>query len=179
MPPDSPPLRTPAWVAQSILGLGFLGALLLLAARIGELPPGLCSRILANSPVWGLASAGLFGLGVWLLWMGAHARTSWKPAAPGQRFHSLVLYTRQSCPLCDDAAAVLARYRGWLPPAVEVDIDSTPELLSRFQESIPVVELDGRIRFLGCVNEVLLRRLIEGTPPLSSRNRRSPACSKS
>jgi hypothetical protein len=48
---------------------------------------------------------------------------------------------------------------------LEVDIDRDPELVARFSTCVPVVELDGKVRFRGRVNEVLLRRLIAATPP--------------
>jgi glutaredoxin len=69
----------------------------------------------------------------------------------------IVLYTRQGCHLCDDAAAVLARhglgYRA-------VDVDADPVLRARYNECVPVVEIDGKERFRGRVDELLLRRLI-------------------
>jgi glutaredoxin len=69
----------------------------------------------------------------------------------------VVLYTRNGCHLCDDALSLLKRY-GCQPTLV--DIDKNPEQLAKFNECVPVVEMDGRIRFKGCVNEVLLRRLL-------------------
>jgi predicted thioredoxin/glutaredoxin len=68
--------------------------------------------------------------------------------------------------LCDDAKSVLAGYLEYLPRIEGVDIDSDPELQNRFGNSIPVVEIDGEVRFRGRVDEVLLRRLIEATPPI-------------
>lgn len=90
----------------------------------------------------------------------------WKPAVPGRRFHSLIVYSRADCHLCDDAKAILAEYLDYLPELKAVDIDTDPGLQSRFGETIPVVELDGEVRFRGTVDEVLLRRLIEATPPV-------------
>ena len=55
---------------------------------------------------------------------------------------------------------MLARYSDFLPVIEEVDIDSDNELLAQFDTCVPVVELDGQVRFRGRVNEVLLRRLI-------------------
>ncbi len=62
----------------------------------------------------------------------------------------LILYTRPRCSLCDEAreaiAAVLGdrKTRGLpVPPVVEIDIESDPELHRRFLERIPVVELAG------------------------------------
>lgn len=83
---------------------------------------------------------------------------------PGRRIQSVVMYSRPGCCLCDEAWEVLEKYRESLPPTVVVEIDSNPALLERFSTCIPVVEIDGKVRFRGRVNEVLLRRLIEGTP---------------
>lgn len=93
------------------------------------------------------------------------ARVSWKPSRPGRRFQSLVVYSREGCHLCDEAMELLQRYSAFLPPVQEVDIDADPALRSRFDTEVPVVEFDGRVRFKGQVSVVLLRRLIEGTPP--------------
>jgi hypothetical protein len=41
-----------------------------------------------------------------------------------------------------------------------VDIDADPALRERYNECIPVVEIDGRERFRGRINEVLLARLL-------------------
>jgi hypothetical protein len=45
---------------------------------------------------------------------------------------------------------------------MEIDIDSDPELRSKYTECVPVVVIDGRERFRGRVDEVLLRRLLRG-----------------
>jgi len=69
----------------------------------------------------------------------------------------VVLYTRKGCHLCDDALAILRRHR--LSPRL-VDIDSDPALRERYNECAPVVEIDGKERFRGRVNEMLLSRLL-------------------
>ena len=69
----------------------------------------------------------------------------------------VVLYTRDGCHLCDEAKQILMRH-GIKPQ--EVDIDEDPELVQRFGECVPVVTIDGAVRFRGRVNEVLLRRLL-------------------
>jgi glutaredoxin len=71
----------------------------------------------------------------------------------------VVLYTRRGCHLCDEAHALLQR-RGLLPRLV--DIDAHPALRERYNECVPVVEIDGKERFRGRVNEVLLERLMAG-----------------
>jgi glutaredoxin len=59
----------------------------------------------------------------------------------------VVLYTRPDCHLCDEARAGLESLRadGLEFELEEIDIDSDDELLRRFLERIPVVELDGEI----------------------------------
>jgi len=41
-----------------------------------------------------------------------------------------------------------------------VDIDADPELRQRYNECVPVIAIDGKERFRGRVNEVLLARLL-------------------
>ena len=89
---------------------------------------------------------------------------SWKPTRSGRRFRSLIVYSRDGCHLCDEAVELLQGYSAWLPPIQEMDIDTDPNLQQRFNTEVPVVEFDGKIRFKGRVSELLLRRLIEGTP---------------
>jgi glutaredoxin len=69
----------------------------------------------------------------------------------------IVLYSRQGCHLCDDAAAALTR----LGLTFEVvDVDADPELKTRYNECVPVIVIDGKERFRGRVDERLLRRLL-------------------
>ncbi len=68
-----------------------------------------------------------------------------------------VLYSRQGCHLCDEAAALLARYGLQVE---QVDIDQDPLLRGRYDQCVPVVVIDGKERFRGRVDELLLRRLL-------------------
>ena len=159
--------RTPIAVSSTLIFIGIVGMLLLIEAKIGAFTGSLSYPLREHPQLWGITFAASLGLGIWLLWNRSHAHTSWVPKFPGKRFRSVVLYTRDGCHLCDEAADVLARYRRWLPPVTEVDIDLDPELKLRLDQEIPVVQIDGQTRFKGNVNETLLRRLIEGTPPLA------------
>lgn len=76
--------------------------------------------------------------------------------------HEVILYTRAHCPLCDEALNLLRQY-GLQPHPVSIDDD--PQLLQQFDTCVPVVQIDGRIRFRGRVNEVLLRRLLRSPRP--------------
>jgi glutaredoxin len=69
----------------------------------------------------------------------------------------VVLYTRSGCHLCEEAEQILAEH-GILPTIVDIDGDSA--LRERFNTCVPVVEIDGKVRFRGRVNRVLLRRLL-------------------
>jgi hypothetical protein len=41
-----------------------------------------------------------------------------------------------------------------------VDVDSDPELAGRYDTLVPVVAIDGKVRFKGMVNPVLFERLL-------------------
>jgi glutaredoxin len=87
-------------------------------------------------------------------WLTGQRRNASKPA-------EIILYTRQACHLCDDAKAVLEitgqRYALVLQV---VDVDSNPDLADRYGMEVPVVMVDGRVRFRGRVNAALLERLL-------------------
>jgi glutaredoxin len=69
----------------------------------------------------------------------------------------VTLYTRAGCHLCEDVERLLARHG--LKPEL-IDIDADPALRERYNTCVPVVVIDGRERFRGRVNEVLLRRIL-------------------
>jgi glutaredoxin len=58
---------------------------------------------------------------------------------------TVVLYSRPGCHLCDEArAGILAlREQGLRFELREIDIESDDQLLSRYLERIPVVQVDG------------------------------------
>ena len=71
------------------------------------------------------------------------------------------MYTRHGCHLCTAAWDTLRRQqRRFGFDLVAVDIDTDSDLVSKHGESVPVVTVDGRIRFRGGVNAVLLRRVL-------------------
>ncbi len=59
----------------------------------------------------------------------------------------LVLYGRPDCHLCDEARHGLQRLQadGLSFELEEIDIESDDELLRRYLERIPVIELEGEI----------------------------------
>jgi glutaredoxin len=145
-------------------GIG-LWSLILLDALYG-LPWAMPPSWYIHRTLWG--GVGLLACAAgWFLQRGPVFDAShWKPVA-GRRFHRLIVYSRNDCHLCDDAKAVLAGYLEYLPEIESVDIDADPELKNRYDAEVPVVEIDGQVRFRGRVDEILLRRLIESTPPIA------------
>ncbi|WP_437200731.1 glutaredoxin family protein [Planctomicrobium sp. SH664] len=118
-------------------------------------PSSLLAMFSFASIIWGLIR----------LWRWSHPHAAWAPTQPGQRFHALVVYSRPDCHLCEEAVEILEHYRKWLPAVSEINIEEDDTLLRQFDLTVPVVEFDGVIRFQGRVDELLLKRLIEGTPP--------------
>jgi len=83
-----------------------------------------------------------------------------RPAAKLSHLRFLV-YTRRGCHLCDDAWQLLneeRQRRGFILEAVDVDTD--PALVALYGKEVPVVTVDGQVRFRGVVNRVLLARLL-------------------
>ena len=70
----------------------------------------------------------------------------------------VILYTRSDCCLCDVALTVLQRHG--ITPSI-VDIDADPDLIKLYNTCVPVVMIDGKVRFKGQVNEMLLIRLLK------------------
>lgn len=124
--------------------------------------------------LWPLFAVGLAAVGYLIGHQTSAVSRSWRPALPGRRFQRVVVYTRQECHLCDVAKDTLHRFAQWLPEIEEIDVDESQELNERYGSSVPVVEIDGTTRFRGVVNETLLKRLIEGTPPQTDKQPSSP-----
>jgi glutaredoxin len=77
----------------------------------------------------------------------------------------VVLYHRAGCHLCDEAWELLSRARRRYGFTLEVvDIDADPALVAAHGEHVPVIAVNGTVRFRGVVNAVLLRRLFEHGP---------------
>jgi glutaredoxin len=76
-----------------------------------------------------------------------------------------VLFTRAECHLCHRARAVLdAIARDTPMTVIERDVDADAELQRRYGQTVPVVEIDGRVLAAGRVSEFRLRRAL-GVPP--------------
>ena len=81
---------------------------------------------------------------------------NWRSKRPAPR---VVLYTRPGCHLCDDMKDALRGVR--VRPRFqleEVNIESDASLLERFERSIPVLEIAGRVAFKGRLTPDEFRR---------------------
>jgi glutaredoxin len=71
------------------------------------------------------------------------------------------VYTRAQCCCCHKALDVLRDAQRRSGFAIEeVDIDADPDLRARYDTEVPVVSVNGKVRFRGLVNPALLERLI-------------------
>jgi len=78
----------------------------------------------------------------------------------------IVIYSRQGCGCCERALAVLEGFRDRYAFRVDVvDVDGSPELKARYGLEVPVVAVDGRVRFRGLVNPAMLERLLRSQAP--------------
>lgn len=74
----------------------------------------------------------------------------------------VTVYSRAGCHGCSLALEELKRQRrrhGFVLTVVNVDDD--PKLVVRHGDWVPVVAIDGRLRFRGTLNRVLLERLLD------------------
>jgi hypothetical protein len=71
------------------------------------------------------------------------------------------MYTRSGCHLCEIAWIELLKaqkHHGFALSAVDVDED--PKLTAQFGDEVPVITLNGKVRFRGGLNRALLNRLL-------------------
>jgi hypothetical protein len=71
----------------------------------------------------------------------------------------LTLITRRDCHLCDEMAELLEQTAPRFAAQVEVaDVDSSPDLLARYSNEVPVLLVDGRKAFKYRVTRDALER---------------------
>jgi hypothetical protein len=88
----------------------------------------------------------------WLGWL-------WPWGRRRLRHWEVVLLTRAGCHLCDEAWDMLDRLQGRYGFVLRPqDVDADPELVRKHGERVPVVLVNGKERFWGRINPVLLRR---------------------
>ena len=82
------------------------------------------------------------------------------------------MYTREDCPLCDKAWPLLLRLQPlWHYRLHRVAIDNDADLTAQHGQRVPVVTVDGKVRFWGAVNIVLLERLLLATALQAAKKR--------
>lgn len=82
-----------------------------------------------------------------------------EPAPRSER--NVVMYTRQGCHLCEQAWHQLEQAQPHYGFTLrQVDVEDDPELVRDYGECVPVVTIDGKVRFRGRINRVLLERLL-------------------
>ena len=81
--------------------------------------------------------------------------------SPRAEHLTFTVYTRAQCCCCHKALDLLKdaqrRHRFRIE---EVDIDRNPDLVAKHGTSVPVVAVDGKVRFRGVVSPALLTRLL-------------------
>lgn len=88
----------------------------------------------------------------------------WKSMIIGPRGpeHHVIVYSRIGCGCCDTAMAELKKASEKYHLNIEcIDIDQDEELARKYDLEVPVVAIDGKIRFKGKINPVLLERLLK------------------
>jgi glutaredoxin len=74
----------------------------------------------------------------------------------------LIMYTRRDCHLCDNAWSLLCAHQKRRGFALEkIDVDCDAQLVKEYGDCVPVVLVNGQVRFRGLVNEVLLTRTLD------------------
>jgi len=83
-------------------------------------------------------------------------------AKPALGLLRVCLLTRRGCHLCDTAWEQLQHaQQQWGFQLETVDVDSDAELVRLHGEWVPVVTVNGKVRFRGTINPVLLTRVLE------------------
>ena len=164
---QAPNSERPSWAAVcGTLLMGGGGCLLFLMFAVVDrsgmkdeqkAPISLPAALYSNRPLWYGCAIGLIGVGAALQKVGSETPDETPPL-----FSEVVVYTRDNCPLCDEAKALLVKHSLDLPMIIEVDIDPYPDLVEKHGNCVPVVEMDGKVRFKGRISPILLERLLNG-----------------
>ena len=156
---EQPPVTAVIGTVIMFAGAVLLFAMMTLVDNLGgvEKPSRditLPAMFYVDRPMW-------YALAGFLIATGVVMQRSTPTATQCPVFRSVVIFTRKDCHLCDDAKIVLLKWSADLPTILDVDIDDDPELVEQFGECVPVIEIDGKVRFRGNVSEVMFRRLID------------------
>ena len=89
-----------------------------------------------------------------------------------QHLH-FVMYTRPDCCLCDKAKKLIHQQQLLYGFPLEMrNIADKKDLEEQFGCNIPVIEVNGKVRFRGIVNEVLLQRFLQAEAKKVTRRAR-------
>lgn len=76
--------------------------------------------------------------------------------------HQVTVYSRTGCTCCDKAMLELRKAGRRFKLNIQVvDIDTDEALVAEYGLQIPIIAIDGKVRFKGQVNPVLLERLLK------------------
>jgi glutaredoxin len=78
---------------------------------------------------------------------------------------TVTLYTRAQCCCCQSAREVLEGYQETHGFTLEEVDASDPSLEALIGPTVPVIAVDGKVRFRGEVKRVLFERLLEARKP--------------
>ena len=90
----------------------------------------------------------------------AHRCAGRLPDDSAMVFQSVTVYSKPNCELCDRAIEILDQFADALPAVRVIDISGNAALEQQHGSTVPVVEIDGRVRFRGIVSAELLQRMI-------------------
>ena len=100
---------------------------------------------------------------------------SWWRRRPRLDHVAVVMYTRRGCHLCEEAWDFLQAERRRRRFALSaVDVDGDPELVKAHGECVPVVAVNGRVRFRGRINRALWERLMRAEEAAARRGAAGP-----
>lgn len=151
--------RVQSWIGTALMIAASILAVLIFCDRTGFSAIDMPRIWHASRGIHLLLCGAMFLTAAMLLKSPAPDRLAERQGRP--LFTCCRLLTRRDCKLCDEALETLLHFQHALPSIDVVDIDGDPQLVRQFGESIPVVEIDGRVRFRGRIDWRLLQRMIE------------------
>ncbi len=84
-----------------------------------------------------------------------------RSSTPKAAHLTFTVYSRSVCGCCDKAMKVLKEAQRRFGFTIDVvDIDHDPDLVAKYNTEVPVVTVNGKVRFRGVVNPALLARLL-------------------
>lgn len=73
----------------------------------------------------------------------------------------VTVFSRKGCTCCEHAMVDLQEFARMYALEIQtVDVDTDPELTAQYGLEVPVIAIDGKVRFRGKVNRILMQRLL-------------------